>query len=81
MPQVRLRMAQYETQYLSRPRALAEMAEAKQGFKIRLGEGDPAAEQWLQETEDAIRGLLGDESGKHSFFTFALRNCHTEPVR
>ena len=61
MPQVRLRMAQYETQYLSRPRALAEMAEAKQGFKIRLGEGDPAAEQWLQETEDAIRRLLGDE--------------------
>ena len=61
MPQVRLRMAQYETQYLSRPRALAEMAEAKQGFKIQLGEGDPAAEQWLQETEDAIRGLLGDE--------------------
>lgn len=61
MPQVRLRMAQYETQYLSRPRALAEMAEAKQGFKIRLGEGDPAAEQWLQETENAIRGLLGDE--------------------
>lgn len=61
MPQVRLRMAQYETQYLSRPRALAEMAEAKQGFKIRLSEGDPAAEQWLQETEDAIRRLLGDE--------------------
>ena len=54
-------MAQYETQYLSRPRALAEMAEAKQGFKIRLSEGDPAAEQWLQETEDAIRRLLGDE--------------------
>lgn len=41
--------------------ALAEMAEAKQGFKIQLGEGDPAAEQWLQETEDAIRRLLGDE--------------------
>ena len=61
MPQVRLRMAQYETQYLSRPRALAEMAEAKQGFKIQLGEGDPAAEQWLQETEEAIRRLLGDE--------------------
>ena len=61
MPQVRLRMAQYETQYLSRPRALAEMAEAKQGFKIRLSEGDPAAEPWLQETEDAIRRLLGDE--------------------
>ena len=61
MPQVRLRMAQYETQYLSRPRALAEMAEAKQGFKIQLSEGDPAAEQWLQETEDAIRRLLGDE--------------------
>ena len=54
-------MAQYETQYLSRPRALAEMAEAKQGFKIQLGEGDPAAEQWLQETEDAIRRLLDDE--------------------
>ena len=37
------------------------MAEAKQGFKIQLGEGDPAAEQWLQETEDAIRRLLDDE--------------------
>ena len=47
--------------FTARPRALAEMAEAKQGFKSRLGEGDPAAEQWLQETEDAIRGLLGDE--------------------
>ncbi len=63
MPQVRLRMAQYETQYLSPglgrwprwPRGKSK------GFKIRLGEGDPAAEQWLQETEDAIRGLLGDE--------------------
>ena len=38
-----------------------ELAEAKQGFKIRLSEGDSAAEQWLQETEDAIRRLLGDE--------------------
>ncbi len=50
-----------DTVPLPAPGALAEMAEAKQGFKIQLGEGDPAAEQWLQETEDAIRRLLGDE--------------------
>ena len=63
MPQVLLRIAQYETQFLSKPRALAQMAEARQGFKIRLAEGDPAAEQWLQEAEGAIHKLL-EAAGK-----------------
>ena len=26
-------------------------------------------------------GCWATKNGKHSFFTFALRNCHTEPVR
>lgn len=62
MPQVRLRVAQYETRFTSRRLALAQMAEAKQGFKIRLREGDPAAEEWLKETEAAIRQLMEEES-------------------
>lgn len=61
IPQVRLRIAQYETRFTSRKQALAQMAEARQGFKIRLKEGDPAAEQWLQETETAIHQLLEEE--------------------
>lgn len=61
MPQVRLRVAQYETQFLSRSQALAQMAEARQGFRLRAAEGDPAAQAWLDETEAAIRRLTGEE--------------------
>ena len=63
MPQVCLRVAQYETQYISRKQALAQLAEAKQGFLIRQKEGDETARSWLDETERVIRQLLENESG------------------
>ena len=63
MPQVCLRVAQYETQYISRRQALAQLAEAKQGFLIRQKEGDETARSWLDETERVIRQLLENESG------------------
>ncbi len=84
MPQVRAPDGPIrETQYLSRPRALAEMAEAKQGFKIQLGEGDPGCRGAVAAGDGRRhpQGCWATKSGKHSFFTFALRNCHTEPVR
>lgn len=56
-------MAQYETQYISRKQALAQLAEAKQGFFIRQKEGDETARSWLDETERVIRQLLEKESG------------------
>ena len=61
MPQVCLRVAQYETQYISRRQALAQLAEAKQGFLIRQKEGDETARSWLDETERVIRQLLERE--------------------
>ena len=63
MPQVCLRVAQYETQYISRKQALAQLAEAKQGFLIRQKEGDETARSWLDETERVIRQLLEKEAG------------------
>jgi len=62
LPQIRLRVAQYETRFISRRQALAQMAEAKQGFRIRMRENDPSAEQWLRETEAAIGQLLEEEN-------------------
>lgn len=38
-PQIRLRIAQCETRYVSRKKALMELAEAEQGFCIQLEEG------------------------------------------
>ena len=38
------RQAQYETQYISRKKALAQLAEAKQGFLVRKEEGDETAQ-------------------------------------
>ena len=38
-PQVCLRLAQYETQYLSRKKALLQVAEAVQGFPDPAGRG------------------------------------------
>lgn len=60
-PQVCLRLAQYETQYISRKKALAQLAEARQGFLVRQREGDPTAQSWLAETESIIRQLLDKE--------------------
>ena len=60
-PQVCLRMAQYETRFISRKKALAQLAEARQGFLIRQREGEPTARAWLEETEQAVRQLLEQE--------------------
>ena len=56
-PQVCLRMAQTETRYTSRKKALALAAEAAQGFAIRAREGEPDARQWLAETQQLITEL------------------------
>lgn len=57
LPQVQLRLAQYETRYTSRSAALAQLAQARQGFSIRLREGDEDARLWLEETEAVLRSL------------------------
>lgn len=56
-PRVDLRMAQYETQYTSRKRALALAAEAKQGFTIRKRENEPDADALLAQTEALLYDL------------------------
>ena len=56
-PQVCLRLAQYETQYLSRKKALLQVAEAVQGFRILQAEGETDAADWLREAE-----LLTDQA-------------------
>ena len=60
-PQVCLRVAQYETRYTSRKKALALAAEAKQGFGIRARENEPDAAQWLAETERLLQELTAPQ--------------------
>ena len=48
-------------EYISRKKALAQLAEAKQGFLVRKEEGDETAQSWLDETEAVIRQLLERE--------------------
>ena len=62
-PQIRLRIAQCETRFLSRKRALLELAEAEQGFKMQLAEHAPDAQLWLDETHKTMQELL-DEGAK-----------------
>ena len=50
-------MAQTETRYTSRKKALALAAEAKQGFALLAREQEPDAAQWLAEAEQLIREL------------------------
>ena len=59
-PQIRLRIAQCETRYVSRKRALMELAEAEQGFCIQLEEGAPDAETWLDETRKTVAELMNE---------------------
>ena len=59
-PQVCLRMAQTETRYTSRKKALALAAEAKQGFALLAREQEPDAAQWLAEAEQLIRELTAE---------------------
>ncbi len=61
-PQIRLRIAQTETRFLSRKKALVQLAEAEQGFLIQLEEGAPDAETWLDETRRTIQELLAEEA-------------------
>ena len=56
-PRVCLRLAQYETRYTSRKKALAQAAEAKQAFTILQREHEPDADRWLQETEQLLYEL------------------------
>ena len=60
-PQVCLRLAQYETQYLSRKKALRQVAEAVQGFRILQAEGETDAAAWLREAELLTDQLLADD--------------------
>ena len=59
-PQVCLRVAQTETRYTSRKKALALAAEARQGFAIKVREHEPDAEQWLAEADQLIRELTSE---------------------
>ncbi|MBD9240849.1 MAG: hypothetical protein EGQ64_00875, partial [Ruminococcaceae bacterium] len=62
LPQVKLRMAQYETRFTSRWLALAQLAEAKRGFAIRKREGDGDVSSWLEEADALIRQLLEEQN-------------------
>lgn len=57
-PQIRLRIAQCETKFVSKAAAIAQLAEARQGFQIRLREGDTDAKPWLDETEAELQSLV-----------------------
>ena len=56
-PRVCLRLAQFETRYTSRKKALAQAAEAKQAFTILQREHEPDADRWLQEAEQLLYAL------------------------
>lgn len=57
MPYVCLRIAQQETRYISPRQALAQTAEAAQGFRVLLAEGDPTAGEWLRQAETLMQEL------------------------
>lgn len=60
-PQVCLRMAQTETRYTSRKKALALAAEARQGFAVLARENEPDAQAWLEEADDLLRELTAPQ--------------------
>lgn len=66
-PQVCLRMAQTETRYISRKKALALAAEAAQGFAIKAREGEPDAGQWLEEAQQLMRELTEQPPQKTAY--------------
>ncbi len=53
-------VAQTETRYTSRKKALSLAAEARQGFSIKAREHEPDAEQWLAEADQLIRELTSE---------------------
>lgn len=73
-PQVCLRVAQTETRYTSRKKALALAAEARQGFAIKAREHEPDAEQWLAEADQLIRELTSELLPEPQLTTWNLYN-------
>ena len=63
-PVICLRMAQYETRYLSRKKALNQLAEAVQGFTLLAADCEPDAERCLREANALIRELLAPDPQK-----------------
>ena len=59
-PQIRLRIAQTETRFVSRRKALAELAEAEQGFRVQLEQAAPDAQLWLDETQKLTEELVAE---------------------
>ena len=57
-PRICLRIAQCETQFVSRKKALLQLAEAMQGFRILEAEGEPDAAGWMQEAKALTAQLL-----------------------
>ena len=80
MPQVCLRVAQYETQYISRKKALAQLAEAKQGFLVRKKRGTRRPRAGWTRRRPSSASCSRENERKHKIFTNALRNRHTEPI-
>ena len=75
MPQVCLRVAQYETQYISRKKALAQLASSS--AKKRATRRPRAG--WTRRRPSSASCSRENER-KHKIFTNALRNRHTEPI-
>ena len=63
-PAVCLRMAQYETRYTSRKKALALAAEARQGFAVRQRDGEPDADRWLAEADALLTTLTHEQPAR-----------------
>ncbi len=84
-PQVCLRVAQTETRYTSRKKALALAAEARQGFAIKAREHEPDAAQWLAEADQLIRELTSELPAQPQPTTWNLynwtKNRHIRTVR
>lgn len=57
-PRICLRIAQCETRFVSRKKALLQLAEAMQGFRILEAEGEPDAAGWMQEAKALTAQLL-----------------------
>ena len=68
MPRVCLRMAQYETRYTSRKKALVLAAEAKQGFAILSRDGEPDAADYLAQTEALIYDLTHEQPAQSAAY-------------
>ena len=60
-PQVCLRIAQHETQYVSREQARMQLAEARQGIEVQAREGSVDADYWRSEADALAAALTENE--------------------